>query len=146
MGALDYLKEFEGRVLDAKSYQSLRRNFELQEENHQLLNDKIKHLEDEVSKLRQLNEQLTAENKDLLDKVNGFEKREKYKIHKGVAFKVNQDNEVEPLPCCPRCFLAMSDAGIGAFKCPECEYVVQPKILAHILANELTSILNKGGQ
>jgi len=146
MGALDYLKEFEGRVLDAKSYQSLRRNFELQEENHQLLNDKIKHLEDEVSTLRQRNEQLTAENKDLQGKVEDFEKKEKYKTYKGVTFKVNQDSEVEPIPYCPNCQLAMSDVGTGVFKCPKCGYVARPKIIADVLARELTHILNEAKQ
>ena len=141
MGALDYLKEFEGRVLDAKSYQSLRRNFELQEENHQLLNDKIKHLENEVLTLRQQNEHLTTENKDLLDKVNGFEEREKYKINKGIAFKVNQDGGVEPTPYCPNCHLTMSYAGITIYKCPKCGYLAKPNRNASVLAVELTNIL-----
>lgn len=141
MGALDYLKEFEGKVLDAKNHQFLRRNFELQEENHQLLNDKIKHLENEVPTLRQRNEQLTAENKDLLDKVKDFEEKEKYKIYRGVAFKVSQDSEVEPIAYCPNCYLAMSDMGIGIFKCPKCEYIARPKRVVSVLAKELTSIL-----
>lgn len=139
MGALDYLKELEGRVLDAKSYQLLRRNYELQEENNQLLNDKIKHLENEVSKLREQNEQLTAENKDLLEKVKEFEAREEYKIHKGIAFKINRDGGVEPTPYCPNCRLTMSDAGIGIYQCPKCKYVARPKIRADVLAQQLKS-------
>jgi tRNA(Ile2) C34 agmatinyltransferase TiaS len=139
MGALDYLKELEGRVLDAKSYQLLRRNYELQEENNQHLNDKIKHLESEVSILRERNEQLTAESKDLLKKVKEFEAREKYKIHKGIAFKVNQDGSVEPTPYCPNCNLTMSDAGIGIYKCPKCGYVASPMLRADVLAQQLNS-------
>lgn len=139
MGTLDYLKEFEGRVLDAASYKSLLRNYELQEENNRLLKDKIEHLENEVSTLRERNERLTAENKNLLEKVKEFEAREKYKIHKGIAFKVNQDGSVEPTPYCPNCRLTMSDAGIGIYQCPKCKYVARPKITADVLAQQLNS-------
>lgn len=139
MGALDYLKELEGRVLDAKSYQLLRRNYELQEENNRLLNEKIKHLENEDSTLRKRNEQLTAENKNLLEKVKESEAREKYKIHMGIAFKANQDGGFEPTPYCPNCSLTMSDAGIGVYKCPKCGYVAKPRIKADVLAQQLNS-------
>jgi hypothetical protein len=40
MGALDYLKEFKGKVLDASSYQLLERNYELQEENNKQLKER----------------------------------------------------------------------------------------------------------
>jgi predicted nuclease with TOPRIM domain len=143
MGALDYLKEFEGRVLDAKSYQLLRRNYELQEENNGLLNDKIKHLENEVSTLRQRNEQLIVENKNLMKKVSGFEEKEKYKNHEGISFKINQDGTVEPLPLCPNCRLAISDTGVGIYKCSKCGYVARPNKVAHVLVSELTNTLNK---
>jgi len=143
MGALDFLKEFEGRVLDAKSYQLLRRNYELQEENNKNLKDKIIRLESEISELQQLSKRLTVENENLTIAVNEFKEKEKYKVHKGVLFMINQNGTVEPLPLCPNCRVAMSDSGAGMYKCPKCNYVANPHRQAHVLVRELTDILSK---
>lgn len=139
MGTLDYLKEFEGRVLDAASYKSLLRNYELQEENNRLLKDKIEHLENELSILRGQNIQLSTENKGLSDKVKEFELKEHFKIHKGIFFKLNQNGKYDPTPYCPNCQHVMSNTGIGVYKCFNCEYLVKSKLNADTLADQLNS-------
>ena len=138
MGALDFLREFQGRVLDAASYQLLLRNYELQEKNNQLMKDQIEHLEKELSVLRNQNSQLAAEHKDLLTKVKEFELEKQYKIHEGIAFKLKQDGGVEPTPYCPNCHLAMSN-GIRVCKCPQCGYIVRTSSNADVLARELNA-------
>ena len=40
MGALDFLKDFQGKVVDAATYQLLERNFQMQTERNQLLSEK----------------------------------------------------------------------------------------------------------
>jgi len=132
MGITDVLTGLKNKVLDAATYELLRRNFELLEENNSQLKEKVELQKEE-------NEQLTVENKNLLEKVREFEAREKYEIHKGIAFKANQDGVFYPTPYCPNCSLTMSDAGIGIYKCPKCGYVARPKIKADVLAQQLNS-------
>ncbi|MFZ2147407.1 MAG: hypothetical protein WAV28_09310 [Sedimentisphaerales bacterium] len=140
MGALDFLKEFEGRVLDAKSYKLLQRNYEMQEENNRLLKDKLENLECTVDELKEQNNKLSSENKRLLDTVRQFEERRKYKIHEGIAFKVNEDGHIESTPYCPNCHFVMShQGGIPLYKCPKCEYVIRSNKMADVLASELNS-------
>jgi hypothetical protein len=139
MGALDFLKEFEGRALDAASYKLLQRNYEMQEENNRLLKDKLESLEGTVAELREQNNKLSVENGRLLETVGQFEEERKYKIHKGIAFKVTEDGHVGPTPYCPNCHLVMSNPGIAVYKCPKCEYIVKSGTMADVLARDLNS-------
>jgi regulator of replication initiation timing len=140
MGALDFLKEFEGRALDAASYKLLQRNYEMQEENNRLLKDKVDSLESTVSELRKQNDKLSLENSKLSEIVRQFEEKMKFKIREGIAFKINKDGHAEPTPYCPNCHLAMSHtSSLPLYKCPKCEYIVQSKRSADALACELNS-------
>ncbi len=140
MGALDFLKEFEGRALDAASYKLLQRNYEMQEENNRLLKDKVESLDGTVAELRERNDKLSLENGRLSEIVRQFEEQRKYKNYEGIAFKVNEDGYVEPTPYCPNCHLVMSStSGVPIYKCPKCRYAVGSKTRADVLARKLNS-------
>jgi len=140
MGALDFLKEFEGRALDAASYKLLQRNYEMHEDNNRLLKDKVKSLEGTVAELREQNNKLSLENIQLSEIVRQFEEQRKYKIHEGIAFKVKEDDHVESTPYCPNCHSVMnSTTGVPIYKCSKCQYVVRSKSGADVLASELNS-------
>jgi len=140
MGALDFLKEFEGRALDAASYKLLQRNYEMQEENNRLLKDKVGSLESSIAELREQNNNLSVEKRKLSETVRRFEEERKYKIYKDIAFKVNEDGRVAPTPYCPNCYSVMSHAGgVPIYKCPKCNYVIRSRSGADTLARELNS-------
>jgi len=140
MGALDFLKEFEGRALDAASYKLLQRNYEMQEQNNQLLKDKVDSLEGTLAELREHNNKLLLENERLLEKVRQFEEERKYKIYENIAFKLDEHGFVEPTPYCPNCHSVMSHtSGVPIYKCPKCDYVIRSRSGADALARELNS-------
>jgi ribosomal protein S27AE len=140
MGALDFLKEFEGRALDAASYKLLQRNYEMQEENNRLLKDKVERLAGAVADLREQNKKLSEENGRLSEKVMQSEQDKKYKIWEGIAFKLNKDGPVESTPYCPNCHSAMSHhSGLPSYICPKCKYTVRTRTSADVLAREINS-------
>ena len=49
--ALEFLKEFENRAIDAATYKLLERNFQLQEDNNRLYRDKAELLSEENASL-----------------------------------------------------------------------------------------------
>lgn len=102
-------------------------------------------LRDKLQGFEKKYEELKAENEVLLSKVKDFENKEKYKIHNGIAFKVNQDGKAEPTPYCPNCYLVISDIGRGNYEClsPKCKYRTSPRSVASILVKELNCILQK---
>jgi ribosomal protein S27AE len=140
MGTLDFLKAFEGRVLDAASYGLLQRNYEMQEENNRILKDKVASLEGTVAGLKERNNKLSLENEELSKVVRQFEEGRKYKIYEGIAFKVKKDGCVEPTPYCPNCHSIMNHTTVlPIYKCAKCEYIIRSKSTADDLAHKLNS-------
>lgn len=139
MGALDFLKEFEGRVLDAASYQLLRRNYELQEENNRQLKEKADRLETEIAALQNRTKELSAQNQQLREKLSRLEEEAHFELHEGIAFKRDGDGQIQPTPYCPNCHVVMSTPGICVYKCQKCDYVVKAKVRADVLATQIKS-------
>jgi len=139
MGALDFLKEFEGRVLDAASYQLLQRNYELQEENNNQLKEKVERLESDNVALRQQVDEALKENKKIEEKLANLAKEDQFSIYKGFAFKRGEDGKFEPTGYCPNCYLVMSKATSHSFLCPKCSYVNRCVTPPEVLANQLNA-------
>jgi len=139
MGALDFLKEFEGRVLDASSYQLLQRNYELQEENNSQLKEKVERLEGENAALRQQVNDVLAENKELQEKLANLAKEDKFSIHEGFALKRGEDGKFETTGYCPNCHSVMSKQGVRSYQCPKCKYFQRCRLIPEAIANQLNA-------
>jgi len=137
MGALDFLKEFEGRVLDAASYQKLQRNYELQEENNRNLQEKVNHLEDDNSSLQRQVEKVLAENKELQEKMKNLDMQHQFVTYKGFAFRRGQDGKVEETGYCPNCYSIMGKVLRRTYQCPKCEYTFKADAIPEFFANKL---------
>lgn len=138
MGALDFLKEFEGRVLDAASYKKILRNYELQEENNNQLKGKVERLEGENATLRQQVDEVLAENKELQEKLANLVVEDQFVKHQEFAFKRGQDGKFEPTGYCPNCKSVMSQISRRTYECPKCRYFVRLcRVIPRSLANEL---------
>jgi hypothetical protein len=130
MGALDFLKELEGRTLDAASFKLLQRNYEMQEENNRLLKEKVLILESHISDLKiKVNEisnenlKLKEENRILNEKISLA--IEKPQLKNGLYY-FNEDG-----PYCTSCWdenkekirlieTVQALQSFGNFKCPVC--------------------------
>jgi len=139
MGALDFLKEFEGRALDAASYQLLRRNYELQEENNRQLKEKIEWLQDRLVGLKEQVKDLQAENKELSSKLDRQLVKKQFVIHQGFAFKRKPDGRFDPTGYCPNCNVVMSNMSPQSYQCPECKYIARCKTGPDVLALQLNA-------
>ena len=139
MGALDFLKEFEGRVLDAAGYQLLQRNYELQEENNCQLKEKVKRLEGDNVALRQQVDKVSAENEVLKEKLANFVTEDQFVTHEGFALKRGENGKFEPTGYCPNCKSVMSNVGARIYKCPKCTYTFQCRVIPRALATQLNA-------
>jgi hypothetical protein len=139
MGTLDFLKEFEGRVLDAASYQLLQRNYELQEENNRQLKEKVGWLEKENSALREQANKVLAENDKFKQKLSEQKIEEQFTTYEGFAFKQNTDGKYEPTGYCPNCKVVMSNSIRLIYVCPKCGYNRKCQIKPEYLAKQLNA-------
>jgi len=139
MGTLDFLKEFEGRVLDAASYQSLRRNYELQEENNNQLKEKVGHLESDNAALRKQVDEALEENKELKEKLANLAKEDQFSIHDGFALKRGEDGRFDPIGYCPNCHSVMGKAIRRSYLCPKCGYINKCNTIPEVLARDLNT-------
>lgn len=139
MGTLDFLKEFEGRVLDAASYQLLQRNYELQEENNRQLKEKVNWLEKENSAIQEQVNRLLAENDELKQKLSKQTIEEQFVNHGGFAFKRRPDGRFEPTGYCPNCKVVMSNPGFRTYQCPKCKYMNRCTSIPDVVARQLNA-------
>ena len=139
MGALDFLKDFEGRVLDAASYQLLQRNYELQDENNRQLKEKIEWLQNDHATLKKQNETLQAENKELRAKLKDQSVEKQFTIDKGFAFKLNPDGKVDPTGYCPNCHVVMSNMSPQRYQCPKCKYTARCQTRPDVIAQQINA-------
>jgi hypothetical protein len=118
MGALDWLKEWENRTLDAAAFSMLKRNYEMLEENGRLHKEKAQLLEADVKRLTEENTRLQTENAELRNSVRD----QCFDIQDGIAFKRIEDGDYDETPYCPNCHTAMSTSTGRSFVCPKCKY------------------------
>ena len=139
MGALDFLKEVEGRVLDAATYQSLQRNYELQEENNRQLKEKVERLECDKAALKDQVDRLSRENAEHEMKITSMNEELKFVTHEGFAFKRRQEGGFETTGYCPNCKVVMSNPSLRTYQCPKCKYFIKCKIIPDALARQLNA-------
>jgi hypothetical protein len=139
MGALDFLKEFENRAIDAASYKLLERNFQMQDENNRLLKEKAELLQEENINLKADNHTLTTELHALKEKVAQGTEASKYTIQDGFAFRRKADESFEETPFCPNCYIVMGRPNYRTFICPKCRYEYTTRILPECIAQQLNS-------
>ncbi len=130
MGTLDYLKELEGRILDAASYKRLQRNYEMQEENIKQLKDRIESLESQNSDHRAKNDEISRENIKLKEENRILKEQISLDIQKP-QLKDGHYYFSEDGPYCTACWdkgkkkvrlSEMTEAfrDFGTYKCPVC--------------------------
>lgn len=135
MGALDFLKDVKGTVIDAATYGLLERNFQLQDDNNRLLKDKIEMLQAQHDRLKIDNERLAAE----VEELQTYAQAANFVIEKGIAFKRRPDGTFELEPYCPNCRVVMSNPGYTNYVCPKCEYHKFTDVLAEKIAKQLNN-------
>ena len=140
MGALDFLKEFEGRALDAASYKLLLRNYELQEDNIKQLTVKVERLKVDNAALQQQVAELQAENGNLQEKLANLVMEDQFVKRGEFAFKRGQDGKFESVGYCPTCKVIMSTISRRTYECPKCKYIVRLcRLIPSSLANQLNA-------
>ncbi len=141
MGIVDVLKGLKDKVLDATTYELLRRNFELLEENNQQLKDRVDLLKEEVEKLRAENLNLMMKNAELNAELDMLEEDDEFVMYQGLSFKNNKSGGVDPQPYCPKCHELLSTVDNNIFICKPCEYTTSvfehPIDIAKKLSNEI---------
>ena len=139
MGALDFLKEFEGRALDAASYQLLQRNYEMQEENSRLLRDKVQLLESKIKDYSTRLQHLTNENDALRSKVDNLTVEAEYDVFNAIALKRKSDGTFEETAYCPNCKIVMGNLMESTYQCSKCKHLTESNISPREIAKHLSS-------
>lgn len=139
MGALDFLKEFENRAIDAATYKLLERNFQMQEDNNRLLKEKAELLQEENLKLRAQNDSLRSQLETVREKVANATEAAEYVNKDGIAFRRKSDGSFEETPFCPNCHSVMGSTTRLVYNCPKCGHVQKVQILPGVVARQLSS-------
>lgn len=126
MGALDFLKDLQGKVIDAATYQLLERNFQIQAENNALLREKNELLQDKIDTLTA---RLTELEKQLSHLPQTTDQSEFGELD-GVLFKKTRGVFSET-PYCPNCHAILSHPGGLLFVCQRCKYTKQMRLHLH---------------
>jgi cell division protein FtsB len=122
MSITDILAGLKDKVLDAATYELLRRNYELLEENNDQLKDRVEFLKEEVQKLKGENLRLIEQNASLHAELDMLKQDENYIIYQGLAFKKDKDGKILPQPRCPKCYDLLSTVDNIVFICKPCNY------------------------
>lgn len=140
MGITDILTGLKNKVLDAATYELLRRNFELLEENNLQLKDKVEFQKEEIAKLKAENLSLAEKLGELHAELDMQHVEDEFVIHKGFAFKQNPDGKYEPTGYCPTCKVVMSKTSLRTYQCPKCKYLISRcELIPEALARQLNS-------
>ncbi|MCP4374367.1 MAG: hypothetical protein GY797_40635 [Deltaproteobacteria bacterium] len=124
MGVTDILTGLKDKVLDAATYELLKRNFELLEKNYQYLKDKIEFQKEEIEKLKMENLRLIGQNAGLWAEYDISKSERTFFIRDGIALRKNITGEVNPEPCCPKCHEIMSTVDHKVYMCVSCPYTI----------------------
>ena len=124
MGALDFLRDIQGKVIDAATYQLLERNFQLQADNNKLLAEKAELLQQTVEMQARLLAQLEKQNVDLRRKAEAGQKAADFRTYKSMAFKKKPSGKYSDEPYCPQCHKLMSVVNGFIVSCRPCHHTV----------------------
>lgn len=122
MGALDFLKDIQGKVIDSATYQLLERNFQMQAENNQLLSEKTNLLKQTVDTQKKRIAELEEENARLERRLEDLKREEELRIYKGMAFKKKPNGKFSEQPYCPICHRVMGVMQDLIVSCEPCRH------------------------
>lgn len=122
MGIVDALTGLKNKVLDAATYELLRRNFELLEENNTQLKDKLEFQKEEIAKLKTENQRLMERWVGLQAELDMLKEAEEFVAYQGLTFKKNAVGGVDSQPYCPKCHNLLSTVNNSVFVCNPCDY------------------------
>jgi phage-related minor tail protein len=124
MGALDFLKGIQGKVIDSATYQLLERNFQMQADNNQLLAEKASLLQQAADSQKQRIADLEDENSRLRQQLNALKTNEEFQIYKGMAFKKMPNGKTSEQPYCPNCHCVMGVVEDSIVSCSKCKHAL----------------------
>lgn len=124
MGMLDILTGLKNKVLDAATYELLRRNFELLEENNAQLKDKVELQKEEIARLKADNLRLSGDVGSLAAELDMLKAETTFIVRDGVAFRKDIAGKVEPEPYCPKCHEILSTVDHSIYMCGSCPYTI----------------------
>jgi len=122
MGTSDFLTLLKDKVVDAATYDLLRRNFDLLEENNTQLKDQAAFLKEQVATQRKRIEDLEKENTILREQLRQLERTEEFRLYKGMAFKKKANGKFSDQPYCPHCHRVMGVIEGFIVSCTPCNY------------------------
>jgi len=122
MSITNVLTGLKNKVLDAATYELLRRNFELLEENNSQLKDKVELQKEEIEKLKSENMRLSEKWGVLQAELDIIRREDDFVMYQGLAFKKNASGGVDPQTYCPKCHNLLSTADNTIFNCKPCDY------------------------
>jgi len=135
MGIGDILSGLKDKILDAATYELLRRNFELLEENNEQLKDRVAFLKEEAEKLKAQNLSLVERNAGLQARVDLASQAEEFIEFRGLAFKKSANGTVLPVAYCPECQARMTTVDHHIYICRSCRYTINAGHRAEALAD-----------
>jgi len=126
MGALDFLKDLQGKVVDAATYQLLERNFQMQSNNNRLLTDNNTLLKERVNELVARVAELEKENESLRESIRNSARDESFVEIEGLLWKKDGEGKFESKPRCPLCqqhpaLFRFPPGGSMNWVCPKCD-------------------------
>ncbi|MDY6987631.1 MAG: hypothetical protein SWQ30_06180 [Thermodesulfobacteriota bacterium] len=124
MGTSDVLSSLKNKVVDAATYDLLRRNFDLLEENNGQLKEQATFLKEQVATQRDRIHQLEAEVTKLKAELDRTKKDGEFRIYKGMAFKKKADGKFSEQPYCPNCHRVMSVVEGFIVTCTPCNHTL----------------------
>ncbi len=139
MGIADILTGLKDKVLDAATYDLLKRNFELLEENYQQLTNKLEFQKQEIGKLKEENLSLWGKNGERHAELDISKAEQTFFIVDGLAFRKDITGKVEPEPYCPKCCETMSTVDHIIYICDSCPYTISIKRKLSELIAELSN-------
>lgn len=139
MGITDILTGLKDKVLDAATYELLKRNFELLEDNYQQLKDKVEFQKEEIEKLKTENLRLIGQNAGLWAELDMSKAERTFFTQDGLVFKKNITGVVEPEPYRPKCHEIMSTVDHIIYMCGSCPYTISLRRKLSEIVGELSN-------
>ena len=137
MGIADVLSGLKDKVLDAATYELLRRNFDLLEENNQQLKERLEFFKEEITKLKIEVQRLQEKNTGLQAIASLAESQKEFVEEKGLSFLQNPDGTVKPTAFCPECKCRLTTIDHRIYRCRKCKYTINPRNSAEIIADNI---------
>ena len=122
MSGSDFLNSLKDKVIDAATYDLLRRNFDLLEENNAQLKEQASLLKEQVATQRARIQLLEKQNSKIKSTADAARREEEFRVRKGMAFKKKGDGRFSDQPYCPHCYKVMGVMEDDMVTCSPCKH------------------------